>query len=87
VIEVEGKIENHPIAILINYGGSHSYIKTNIVEMFHLQRSTHKKSWLVQLAIGSKSKISESDKDFPMEMNGMNTKVDVNIIPLGSYDC
>jgi hypothetical protein len=23
----------------------------------------------------------------PIDMNGLNTKVDVNIIPLGSYDC
>jgi hypothetical protein len=23
----------------------------------------------------------------PMEMNGLSTKVDLNIIPLGSYDC
>jgi len=25
-------------------------------------------------------------KEFPMEMNGLHTKVDFNIIPLGSYD-
>jgi hypothetical protein len=26
-------------------------------------------------------------KACPMEMNGPHTKVDLNIIPLGSYDC
>jgi hypothetical protein len=26
-------------------------------------------------------------KTCPMEMNGLHTKVDLNIIPLGSYDC
>jgi hypothetical protein len=26
-------------------------------------------------------------KIVPIDMNGLNTKVDVNIIPLGSYDC
>jgi hypothetical protein len=26
MIEVEGKIDNHPIAILIDFGASHSYI-------------------------------------------------------------
>jgi hypothetical protein len=26
-------------------------------------------------------------KECPMEMNGLHTKVDLNIIPLGSYDC
>jgi hypothetical protein len=47
MIEVEGNIDNQPIAILIDSGASHSYINSNIVEIFHLQRSKHKKSWLV----------------------------------------
>jgi hypothetical protein len=33
----------------------------------------------------AKSKINELIKDFQIDMNGLNTKVDVNIIPLGSY--
>ena len=86
MIEVEGKIDNQPIAILIDSGTSHSYIKSNIIERFHLQRNKHKKSWLVQLAIGSKRKINELVKDCPIDMNGLNTKVGLNIIPLGSYD-
>jgi hypothetical protein len=36
LIEVEGKNDNHPIEILIDYGPSHSYIKYNIVKRFHL---------------------------------------------------
>jgi hypothetical protein len=48
MIEVEGKIDNQPIEILIDYGASHSYINSNIVEIFHLQSSKHKKSWLVE---------------------------------------
>jgi hypothetical protein len=87
MIEVEGKINNEPIAILIDSRASHSYINANIVEIFHLQRSKHKKSWLVQLATRAKRKINELVKDCPIDMNGLNTKVDVNIIPLGSYDC
>jgi hypothetical protein len=31
MIEVEGKIDNHPISILIDSGASHSYINVNIV--------------------------------------------------------
>jgi hypothetical protein len=87
VIEVEGKIDNQSIAILIDYGTSHSYINSNIVERFHLQKSKHKKFWLVQLATRVKRKINELVKYFPIDMNGLNTKVDVNIIPLVSYDC
>jgi hypothetical protein len=53
MIEVEGKIDNQPIAILIDYGASHSYINPNLVERFHLQRRKHEKSWLVQASHGS----------------------------------
>jgi hypothetical protein len=53
MIEVEGKIDNHPIAILIDSGASHSYINPNLVEIFHLQRRKHEKYWLVQLATES----------------------------------
>ena len=47
MIEVEGKIDNHPITILIDSGASHSYINYNIVEIFCLKRSKHKNYWLV----------------------------------------
>jgi hypothetical protein len=59
MIEVEGKINNHPIAILIDSGASHSYIDPKLVEIFHLQRRKHGKSWLVQLATGAKRRINE----------------------------
>jgi predicted aspartyl protease len=79
--------QHHTIAILIDSGASHSYINSNIVEIFHLQRSKHKKSWLAQLAIGAKRKINELVKYCLIDMNRINTKKYVNIIPLGSYDC
>jgi hypothetical protein len=87
MIEVEGKIDNHPIAILIDSGASHSYIDPNLVEIFKLKKCKHEKSWLVQLATGTKRRINELVKEFPINMNGTNTKEDLNIIPLGSYDC
>jgi hypothetical protein len=87
MIEVEGKINDQPIAILIDSGASHSYLDPKMVERFHLPRSKLGKPWLVQLATGEKRKINEMVKACPMEMNGLCTKVDLNIIPLGSYDC
>jgi predicted aspartyl protease len=87
MIEVEGKIDNHPIANLIDSGASHSYINANIVERFHLQISKHKKSWLVQLATWAKRKINEFLKDCQIDMNGLSMNVYVNIMPLGSYEC
>lgn len=42
--------------------------------------------WLVQLVIGTKRKVTEISKDYPINLNGLNSKMNLNIIPLGSYD-
>ena len=41
---------------------------------------------MVQLATRAKRRINELVKNCVMDMNGLSTKVDVNIVPLGSYD-
>jgi hypothetical protein len=87
MIEVEGMINNQTIYILIDSRVSHSYIDTKMVESFHFPRRKHGKSWLVQLATGAKRKFNEMVKSCLMDMNGLNIKVDLNIFPLGSYDC
>jgi hypothetical protein len=87
MIEVEGKINDQPIDILIDSRASHSYLDPKMVESFQLPRSKLGKPWLVQLAIREKRKINEMVKAYPIEMNGMHTKADLNIIPLGPYDC
>jgi len=87
VIEGQGKNDNHPIVILIDSRDSHSYIDPKIIENFKLKRRKHEKSWLVQLAIGTKRKNNELFKDFLVNMNGVSTKVELNIILLGSYEC
>jgi hypothetical protein len=86
MIEVEGTIDNHPITILIDSGASHSCIDPKLVERIKLKKCKHEKSWLVQLATGTKRRINELVKEFPVHMNGTNTKADLNVIPLGSYD-
>jgi hypothetical protein len=87
MIEVEGMINNHPFTILIDLGAIHSYIDPRVVESFHLLRIKHEKSWLVQLAIGTKRKVIDLVKYYLVDMNGMSTKTELNIIPLGYYDC
>jgi hypothetical protein len=57
-----------------------------MVESFHFPRSKHGKSWLVKLATGAKRKVDEMIKSCPTDMNGMNTRAYLNILPLGSYD-
>jgi hypothetical protein len=85
-IEVEGNIDNYPIAILIDSRASHSYIDPNLVEIFKLNKGNQETSWLVKLATGTKRRINEIVKEFPINMNLINTKEVLNIILLGSYD-
>lgn len=83
---VEGKIIEQPIAILIDLGASHSYIAPDLLERFHLKTSKHDKSWLFELPISTKRKISELVKSYPLDMNKLNTFAKLSTIPLGSYD-
>jgi hypothetical protein len=87
MIEVEGMINNQTIAILIDSGASHSYIDPEIMEILHLPRSKHGKYWLVQLVTRAKRKVNEMVRSFLVGMNGLSTKADLNIFPLGFYDC
>jgi hypothetical protein len=80
MIEVEGKIDDQPIVILIDSRASHSYLDPKMVERFHFPKINLGKPWFVQLAIGAKRKINEMVKACPMEMNGLCVKDDLNII-------
>jgi hypothetical protein len=89
MIEVEGKIINQPVVILIDSGASHCYIDPKIVDSLHLEKSKLGKSSLVQLATRTKRGIHEMVRSCSISLNGVNgvnNSVDLNIIPLGSYD-
>jgi hypothetical protein len=86
MIEVEGMINNQPFIILIDSGANHSYVDPRVVESLHLSRSNHEKYLLVQLTIGTKRKVTELVKSCLVDMKRLSTKVELNILPLGSYD-
>jgi predicted aspartyl protease len=86
MIEVEGKIVNQLVSILIDSGASHCYIDPKIVDRLHLEKSKLGKSSLVQLATRTKRRIHEVVRSCSIRLNGVNTSVDINSIPLGSYD-
>jgi hypothetical protein len=86
MIEVEGKIINQPVAILIDSVEIHCYIDRKIVDRLHLEKSKLGKSSLVQLATGTKRRIHDMVRSCSISINGVNTSIDLNIIPLGSYD-
>jgi hypothetical protein len=86
MIEVEGKIINQPVTILIDSCASHCYMDPKIVDRLHLEKSKLGKASLVQLAIGAKRRIHDMVISCSISLNGLNTSIDLNIIPLGSYD-
>jgi hypothetical protein len=56
------------------------------VDRLHLEKHKLEKSSLVHLATGTKRRIHDMVRGFSISLSGVNTKVDLNIIPLGSYD-
>ena len=79
-------IKDKPISILIDLGASLSYLSPSIVKSCRLQLNKFKKSWMVQLAIETKRKVGNYVKDYEILMNSFKTQVELNVLPLGSYD-
>ena len=86
MVEVTGKIVEQSVSILIDSSSTHSYITPRVVEICAFKRVKHRKSWLFQLATGTKRKVSELVEKFPLVMNGLATCVYLNVLPLSSYD-
>jgi hypothetical protein len=59
MIEVDGKIINHHVVILIDSREIHCYIDPKIVDRLHLEKSKLRKSSLFQLATGTKRRIHD----------------------------
>ena len=86
MVEVEGKLNQIPISILIDPGASLSYISPNLVEKCKLSIEKFARSWLVQLATGAKRKVISFVKNCAVTMDQFETSVKLNVLPLGSYD-
>jgi hypothetical protein len=86
MIEVEGKIINQPLSILIESRESHFYIDPKVVDRLHLEKSKIGKEILVQLATGMKRRIHDMVRSCSISLNGLNTSIDLSIIPFGYYD-
>ena len=86
MIEIEVKIFNTSVSILIDLGACWSYVAPNIVGLCKLGKVKHVKPWLVQLATSTKRKVSKIVKECEVNLNGFLTKVNLNIQPLGSYN-
>ena len=72
--------------ILIDLGASMSYISPRILELCKLVPENFDKLWLVQLATGTKCKVTSLVKNCKLMKNDFIMHADLNILPLGSYD-
>ena len=70
MVKVVGKIDKKSVSILIDLGSTYSYITPIVVEICDFKKLEHRKSWLVQLATGTKRKVSEMVEKCPLVMNG-----------------
>ena len=80
MVEIEGMIKKRqPISILIDPGASLSYISPIIVELCKLVPEKFDKSWLIQLATGTKRKVTSFFNNCELLMNDLITLADLNI--------
>jgi hypothetical protein len=86
VVDMEGMISNHIVSILIEPSSNLSYVSPQTVEKCKLKQVKHAKSWLVQLATGTKRNVTEVIPACQFIMNGLPTEETLNMLPLGSYD-
>jgi hypothetical protein len=86
MVEMEGMIANPLVSILIDLGSNLSYVSPQIFEKYKLQQLKHAKSWLVQLATGTKRKVTEVIPAYQFILNGFPTQETLNMLPLGYYD-
>ena len=86
MVNNEGMIKAEPISIIIDLGAILSYVSPRIVEFCKLSKGTIEKYWLVQLAMGTKHKVTNYLKNYEIMMNKLNTHADLNILALGYYD-
>ena len=74
VVEIEGKINDTRIFVLIDSRATLSYITPDVVESNKLKKLKHAKSWLVQLATGTKIKVVEFVLDCEFILDGQNIR-------------
>ena len=86
MVEVQSVIQILFVSILIDPSASLSYISPSIVEKCNLSLKKLKKSWLVQLATGTKIKMVNYVESCNLFTSQFETQVKLNVLPLGSYD-
>ena len=74
MVEIEGKICEKTVFILIDPSSSLSYASPFIVYLRKLERIKHQKSWLVQLATSTKRRVRKLVPHCLLNINSMEQK-------------
>jgi hypothetical protein len=82
VVEIEGMIFDHLVSILIDPGSNLSYIAPKAVDKCKLQPRKKTKTWLVQLATGTKRKVVEVIPAYQLMLGEFPTQANLNVLPL-----
>lgn len=85
MIELEGKLLFQPVSILVNPSASLSYVSPKIEEICKLKSHIFIIPWLVQLAMGEKSKVCAQILNYALEINEHQLTMDLNILHMGYY--
>jgi len=86
MVEFEGTVFDQTISILIDPRATLSYISPNILEQCKFQAVKFKNTWLVQLTLVDKRRVLAEVSKFPLKLANQPIMVDLNVLPLGSYD-
>jgi hypothetical protein len=86
MVEIENMLNQKLVSMLIDPSATLIFISPTMVDNYKLEKVKHKKSWLVQLSTGIKMKVIEMVKYCTINMDGMETNLDLKILPLGYYD-
>ena len=81
---MEGNVCDQVVSILIDDGSKYSYISPDLVDKCCLNKELHAKSWLVNLATGTKKRVHHWVRSYAFQLNNMPTSVHLNVLPLGS---
>jgi len=82
IIEMDSKICDQVVSILIDPGFSYSYVNPDLVDKCGLNNEVHANSWLVQLATGTKKRVHHWVRSCAFDLNGMSTLGHLNVLPL-----
>ena len=86
MIKIKGKINNLSVSILIDSWATFNCVNTNLVERCKIVDNKLHKHKLVQLDTWIKMKVTTVVEYCKFTMNRLQSKFNVDIIPLGSYD-